>query len=527
MLQRHRSTSVLLGLLITVAALAGCTGQASDPGPAPSAPADRTDAPDPAQAQLRPPAEVTVVDGDTPAVLAQRAAQALFTSAPVAVVVASTAPEQVQAAGAAAAELGAPVLLDTDSTPTGTATTTPTEPTTSTLAEPLQALGVTAVLSVGQPASALAARLPETTVVEDAADLPPTTPAPPLDGTTVLVRSGDAAEPAVAAAGVVAATAAATGAEVVTVSSDDPRADAEAVTALAAAPTGGTLAVGSGFGPADVLTPRLDVARTGVQLPGGGQTMFPGRALVALYGYPGSTALGVLGEQDPAASIARAQEVAAPYADLYDVPVIPTFEIIATVASGSPGADGDYANEADLDELRPLVDAATEAGGYVVLDLQPGRADLVEQAELYRELLIRPNVGLAIDPEWSLDAGQLPLEQIGSVTAEEINAVTTWLADLTAENTLPQKVLVLHQFRLSMIEGKDRLDQSRDEVALLVHADGQGYLAQKEETWNAIVNDTPPGIELGWKNFYDEDPDMASPETTVDRDPVPLMISYQ
>ena len=111
---------------------------------------------------------------------------------------------------------------------------------------------------------------------------------------------------------------------------------------------------------------------------------------------------------------------------------------------------------------------------YVVLDLQPGRTDFVTQAELYRSLLELPHVGLALDPEWRLGPGEVHLEQIGSVEVAEVNRVVTWLADLTRENELPQKLLVLHQFRLDMLPGRERVDLSRDELAVMVHADGQG-----------------------------------------------------
>ena len=58
--------------------------------------------------------------------------------------------------------------------------------------------------------------------------------------------------------------------------------------------------------------------------------------MVALYGHPSDGALGALGEQDPAASVARVRELAAQYQELSAEPVVPAFEIIATVASGAP-----------------------------------------------------------------------------------------------------------------------------------------------------------------------------------------------
>ena len=185
---------------------------------------------------------------------------------------------------------------------------------------------------------------------------------------------------------------------------------------------------------------------SGTQLIGGGRVLFPGRLLVALYGQPDVPGLGALGEQDLPAAIARVKKVAAPYHELSSVPVVPTFEIIATTALDSPGDQGRYTAATSVAALRPWVEKANAAGVYVVLDLQPGRADFLSQAKLYTDLLSLPNVGLALDPEWRLTQDQVPLAQIGHVEVTEVNAVITWLADLTAAHHLPQKLLVLHQF---------------------------------------------------------------------------------
>jgi len=111
--------------------------------------------------------------------------------------------------------------------------------------------------------------------------------------------------------------------------------------------------------------------------------VIPGHRLVALYGHPDDPGLGVLGQQDLPAAISRAQQVAAEYAPLSDVPVLPAFEIIATIADEEAGADGDYSDETDPDTLQPWVDRAADAGLYVILDLQPGRSDFLSQARRY------------------------------------------------------------------------------------------------------------------------------------------------
>jgi hypothetical protein len=324
------------------------------------------------------------------------------------------------------------------------------------------------------------------------------------------------------------ATARAAGARVVVTGGTDPRVSADAVDALADARS--VVALGADFAAAPDLDWQVDTARTGTQLPGGGQVLFPGRMLVALYGTPGSAALGVLGEQGLDASIERARTTAAAYDDLVDRSVVPAFELIVTVASGVAGPDGNYSTELDPETFRPWVEAARDAGIYVLLDLQPGRADFLSQAKQYQSLLEYPNVGLAVDPEWRLGPGQLPLQQIGSVGIDEVNGVGAWLADLTRAHQLPQKLFVLHQFRLGTLPDRERLDTSHPELAVMIHADGQGSQGDKQATWRALHEAPlpPEPLHWGWKNFYDEDHPMLSPQQTLDQvDPDPDLVTYQ
>jgi len=379
-----------------------------------------------------------------------------------------------------------------------------------------------AVLAIGVAANVLSSQLPGVRVVTDPAELPATSGPPALNHVAVLVHQ-DSTPTTLAAT----TTAQVAGATVVPVRGYDPRAGAAAIKALAAARPRRVLAIGARFGPAGRLASRVAVAATGVQLPGGGEVVFPGRRLVALYGHPGAPALGALGQQDVRSSIARARKVAASYQPLGKLPVVPTFEMIATVAQGAPGKDGNYSAESSVASLLPWVKRATAAGMYVVLDLQPGRANLLTQAKMYERLLRLPNVGLALDPEWKLQPGQVPLRQIGSAGISEINSVAGWLAHLTAEHHLPQKLLVLHQFRLSMIRHERDLDTSHDDLAIVVHMDGQGTPGMKQKTWHAITKAAPPGVFFGWKNFYVDDNPTLTPRETMAKTPTPVMISYQ
>ncbi|WP_104167954.1 hypothetical protein [Arthrobacter sp. SX1312] len=353
-----------------------------------------------------------------------------------------------------------------------------------------------------------------------AARVPPFTPAgEPIDA-LVLATPSSAPAPL--------ATARAAGIDVELVADADPRSTSTAVDAVRSRADGAVLAVGAAFGAQEVFAQRVQVAATAPQLPGGGQTVFPGRRMVALYGHPSGPSLGALGEQGIDETIARVKGLAARYQPFSDEPVVPALDLIATIASAEPGTDGDYSSETPIDVLRPWVDAAEEQGVYVVLDLQSGRSDFLSQARLYEELLTRPTVGLALDPEWRLLPGERPLQQIGSVSAAEINATTAWLADLTRDRALPQKLVMVHQFRIDMISYRADLDVSRSELAVTLHADGHGTPGQKLDTWSALQGVSPAGTWPSWKNFHDEDQPMLTPEQTYSLvDPKPWLVTYQ
>jgi hypothetical protein len=87
--------------------------------------------------------------------------------------------------------------------------------------------------------------------------------------------------------------------------------------------------------------------------------------------------------------------------------------------------------------------------------------------------------------------------------------------------------LVLHQFQLSMIAGEPDLDTSHDDLAIVVHMDGQGTPAEKQGTWNAVTAAAPHGVYFGWKNFFVKDHPMLTPQQTMAKVPAPVMISYQ
>jgi len=511
----------LAGVLL----IAGCT---ADPvAPAPTDIPASTPAPTPTLVQplsrtALPSDDTTVVAGTGAADLALATSRALFVSSPAVVLVGADDGAGLARATSTAVALGVPLLLTPVSNSAGASEDLRTE---------VRRLEPQTMVTVGDRATGWArSGAPTPTpsgdpvaIVADAGDgaaLPDVTPAPPLDALLVLALNQPSSLAAIA-------TARASGARVIPVANPDPRVGNDVIAKLDGQSTERVLALGSAFGPADRLRCWIDTAATGVKLPGGGQVVFPGRRMVALYGHPGDSRLGSLGEQSVSGAVTRARKVAASYSSLVDEPVVPAFEIIATVASSGAGPDGNYSSESTIAHLRPWVDAARQAGMYVMLDLQPGRTDFLTQAKLYEELLIQPHVGLALDPEWRLKPGQRHLVQIGSVTADEVNKTAAWLAELTRAHKLPQKVLMLHQFRLDMITDRARVETDHDELRVVIHADGFGTPPLKFNTWRALHVNPPPNVWWGWKNFYDEDRPTFTPGQTVAVSPSPVFISYQ
>ncbi|WP_370247122.1 hypothetical protein [Nocardioides sp.] len=248
-----------------------------------------------------------------------------------------------------------------------------------------------------------------------------------------------------------------------------------------------------------------------------------GRFLVAFYGTAGTGALGVLGETPPDVAFARLAREAARF-ERPRQPVLPVFELIVTIADPFPGPDGDYAHDLPRAAVQRYIDAARRHGALLVLDLQPGRTDFTTAAKRWAWALRDPYVGLALDPEWRMARGEVPGQVIGSVDAAEINRTTAWLADLQQRHRLPQKLLVLHQFRTDMITRIGSV-QPRRSLAMVQHVDGFGTPGQKLDTFAAVAQ--PQRFRMGFKLFYDEDVDLMDPTAVHRIRPKVRFVSFQ
>jgi hypothetical protein len=262
------------------------------------------------------------------------------------------------------------------------------------------------------------------------------------------------------------------------------------------------------------------------QLPGGGTRVFPGHRLVGFSGAPGSPALGRL-TGDLAAASEQMRQQAAAYGST--PPVLPVFELIATVVQASRGPNGDYSIAADDATVQQYLDAARAAGGILLLDIQPGSGDFLADVQYYEKWLVQPDVGVALDPEWAIGPGQVPGRVFGHTTGPVIDSVSAYLDGLVTAHQLPQKVLVYHQLKVSIVDGEAAM-VDRPGVAVVKSVDGIGPAADKIGTYQRVWAGTPAFVHPGFKLFYDEDTrrsTLMTPAEVLALAPQPEYVLYE
>jgi hypothetical protein len=303
-----------------------------------------------------------------------------------------------------------------------------------------------------------------------------------------------------------------------------------ALGAVAAAAVVGGALVGARGGDSRADTAARAVAAGGhaqrapAQLPGGGRHLFPERRVIAFYGNPRDDELGVLGIGTPAHAARRLLEQAAPY-DRKSRHVLPAMELIATVATADAGPSGLYRDHISFGKIRSYLKAARAVKALLVLDIQPGRGEFGPEIERLRPFLEQPDVGLALDPEWHVGAGQVPGKVIGSTDADVVNAAAAYLGRIVRARDLPEKLLIVHRFTDNMIARSDRLAPVRG-VQTVVNVDGFGSNTVKIAKYKAFVA-TTPRMRRGFKLFYKEDVKTMTPRQVMGMSPRPDVVVYE
>ncbi len=246
--------------------------------------------------------------------------------------------------------------------------------------------------------------------------------------------------------------------------------------------------------------------------------------LVTWYGNPRTPLMGVLGQfsGDELASGLRSQ--ADEYARLTGKTVLPAYHVIAVVAQGSAGTDGTWRRRESREMLDSMLQQARAAGFKLILDVQVARSTVQAEVEYIRPYLEQPDVYLALDPEFDMWKGQEPGKQLGHMTADEVNSAIALLDRIVREKGLPPKVLIVHQFALSMLPDKGKIGDS-PVVDVVLDMDGFGEQALKLDSYRAVMHE--PLEFAGIKLFYSHDSDLFSPQDVLKLDPTPSVVIYQ
>jgi hypothetical protein len=254
--------------------------------------------------------------------------------------------------------------------------------------------------------------------------------------------------------------------------------------------------------------------------------IFPRYRVVAYYGAPQDPQLGQLGIGTPASAARKLEHQARPSAS-GGGPTLPAMELISTVASGSPGADGRYSTRQPRKVIDRYLRAARRARAILILDIQPGHADFVDEVNALRPYLEQPDVSLALDPEWKVPEGQIPGQVIGSTDAAVVNEVSSYLASIVRARNLPQKLLVVHQFTQGMITRKELLQQQPG-VALTLNVDGFGNRVNKVAKYREFTHlPAARRFHAGYKLFYHEDTNLMTPGSVLRLRPRPELVVYE
>jgi hypothetical protein len=252
----------------------------------------------------------------------------------------------------------------------------------------------------------------------------------------------------------------------------------------------------------------------------------PADRLVIYYGNPFSSAMGPLGAYSDDELLAKLRQQTQAYADLDPQhPVIPAFDYVTPVAQASATADGTWTARMPDDSIEHYRELANTNHMLFFMDMQIAHSTVQSEVNNVWSFLQEPGVDLALDPEFDMPPGTTPGIEFGHMTAFEINWVIDKLSNLVFTQHLPPKILIIHQFRESMLPDWQNI-RIKPGVEVVTSVDGFGTPEAKIGDYR--IFDKQQLIQYpGFKLFYRWDQPLMSPSDVLKMDPPPLMVMYQ
>ncbi|MDR2494285.1 MAG: hypothetical protein LBD24_03580 [Spirochaetaceae bacterium] len=249
--------------------------------------------------------------------------------------------------------------------------------------------------------------------------------------------------------------------------------------------------------------------------------------ILAFYGHPNSTKMGILGRYSIEELDSRLTKLTAEYRAVSGGRGVRKafYLIYGTVwPKGEIGIIGE-------ELLMRYINYALKHDILIFIDHQIGKYHPLDSIKRMFPYLRYPNVHLALDPEWRTTK---PMKEIGSVTADEINQAQKAMEDYMVANKIPgERLLVIHQFNVNMISNRERVRTNFERVRLVHCADGFGppHLKRDSYAMNARAANMPI---KGFKLFYNfgipgagYDNPLLTPKQVFELNPRPYIIMYQ
>lgn len=243
--------------------------------------------------------------------------------------------------------------------------------------------------------------------------------------------------------------------------------------------------------------------------------------LITFYGSPWGRGLGILGNNPVQDTIRLLWGMAEQYQHLDSRHAMATYHMVTTVANQSPP---DYRHHVETSVMEVWIANANNNEAAVIIDIQPGHADLMDEFNRVKGFLYNPHVHLALDPEFLMRGEQIPNVHIGRITAEEINMVQAEMNQIALEMGV-NRVLIIHQFKDSMVENIDQII-NYPHVELVIDADGAFDAGAKMIGYSKYANQAPYDYG-GIKIFFEYDDRVIPPEEIMTLSPRPAIIIYQ
>ena len=260
-------------------------------------------------------------------------------------------------------------------------------------------------------------------------------------------------------------------------------------------------------------------------LPG---SILPTKRIIAFYGNPLSTRMGILGEFETEDMLARLDREVAEWNRLDPQhPVQPALHLIAVVANPTPGRDGMYRSRMDSALVEKVYGWAKRKNAIMFVDVQVGHSTVQKELPALERFLKRPEVHVGIDPEFSMKDGTRPGKRIGSYDATDVNFAVQYLAGLVDKYKLPPKILVVHRFTKKGVTNVSTIKLD-PRVQIVMHMDGFGPPWLKRDSFFSYVKREPVQF-AGWKQFTKakNDNPATTREAILRLWPTPIYIQLQ